>query len=68
QRLMPLEHKWLHNANYDLLAESIGISKSKAIQIGELFTQGKCLQNLLKEIKRDYSEAMNMASLKCGGV
>ncbi|ATO57487.1 BID domain-containing T4SS effector [Bartonella sp. 1-1C] len=61
QRLMPLEHKWLRDANYDLLAESIGISQSKAKQIGELFMQGKRLQNLLKEIKRDHSEVINMA-------
>ncbi|AQX26732.1 BID domain-containing T4SS effector [Bartonella sp. Raccoon60] len=65
QRLMPLEHKWLRDGNYDLLAESIGISQSKAKQIGELFMQGKNLQNLLKEIKRDHSEVINMTSLKC---
>ncbi|OPB31781.1 BID domain-containing T4SS effector [Bartonella sp. AR 15-3] len=61
-RLTPSEHKWLCDAKYTLLAESIGISESKAKTIQKLFVQGKQLQSLLKSVKLNDVGAINMAS------
>ncbi|WP_407966190.1 BID domain-containing T4SS effector [Bartonella sp. C271] len=61
-RLTPSEHKWLCDANYQLLAESIGISESKAKIIQKLFAQGEQLQNLLKRVKSNDLKVINIAS------
>ncbi|MCL6230314.1 BID domain-containing T4SS effector [Bartonella bilalgolemii] len=61
-RLTPSERTWLCDGNYQLLAESIGISESKAKKIQKLFTQGKQLQSLLKRVKLNNLKVMNIAS------
>ncbi|AQX27883.1 MULTISPECIES: BID domain-containing T4SS effector [unclassified Bartonella] len=61
-RLTLKEYVLLYNANYKELAESVGISESRAKQIKEIFTKNKILQNSLKQIKFSDTQIINIVN------